>query len=270
MNPVGRIVKNLKENAPLRTLLTVNCLIFIIVRISFLIFGMMKTDKEIIFSRLAFPCEPELLIRQPWSILTYMFLQASPLHLIINMIMIYWFGLILTRTRSDNSIIWTYIVSGICGAITYFAAMLIIPFPPGEAGLRLAGASAATLGFAGYAASAIPNLRIRLPFDRSVRLRTLAIILFLISVISGIGLDYGAIAAHCGGFFGGLLIPAAQRKFRHGSSSYVEPPDPSPANMEHRLDSLLEKISVSGYSSLSEKEKSDLNIISSQLKNKGL
>lgn len=270
MNPVGRIVKNLKENAPLRILLTANCLLFIIVRISFLIFGMMKTDREIIFSELAFPCQPELMIRQPWSILTYMFLQASPIHLIINLIMIYWLGMMLTRTRESRSLVKTYIVSGICGALTYFIVMRIIPFPSGSAGMKLAGASAATLGLAGYAAAVIPNMKIRLPLDLSLRIRTIAIALFVISVISGIGMDYGAIAAHCGGFLGGLLIPAVTRTLRPDRSHRAITPRPSPENMEQRLDSLLEKISVSGYSSLSEQEKSDLNVISSQLKNKGL
>lgn len=271
MNPFKRIASTLKENIRLRWLLIVNCAVFILIRLSFPICGYLKLDEECVFSVLAFPSEWTILIRQPWSIITYMFLQASPFHLILNIIMIYWFGEILSQIRLHRILFKIYILSGIAGALFYFAAMQLIPFPPGSAGLRLAGASAATLGLAGYACAVAPGLRFALPLNQSIRLRPLVIIIFILSIISCIGVDYGAMTAHCGGFVGGLLLPVVAKKGSRKMKPHTPNPcEPTPEMLEQRLDSLLEKISLSGYASLSEKEKSDLTEISSLLKRKGL
>ena len=79
----------------------------------------------------------------------------------------------------------------------------------------------------------------------------------------------GGIAAHCGGLIAGILFALIYQKRRkqtpnpkfHIKLKPIENPD-------KRLDEILDKISSSGYSSLTEIEKNELIFITNHLKNR--
>lgn len=63
-----------------------------------------------IYDYLALPSNPNVLIRQPQSILTYMFLHRGIFHSLFNMLFLYWFGKIITEYLGQNKILGLYVL----------------------------------------------------------------------------------------------------------------------------------------------------------------
>jgi len=154
---------------------------------------------------------PVLVPFRPWSILTYQFLHAGAMHLLFNMIGLFFFGPRLEVRLGSRHFLGLYLGSGIAGA-------LLSVFTPNVA---IVGASGAVfgilLGFARY----WPQERIYIWGVLPVPARILVIVLAVMSIWLGIG-GGGNIAhfAHLGGFLGGWLYltilerNSAARKFR--------------------------------------------------------
>ncbi len=80
------------------------------------------------FEWLELPASLSRFIVQPWSILTYMFMHAGVLHILFNMLWLYWFGALFLNFFSAKHLRGVYILGGICGGILYMAAYNIFPY----------------------------------------------------------------------------------------------------------------------------------------------
>lgn len=139
---------------------------------------------------------PVLVPTRPWTILTYQFLHAGFLHLLFNMIALYFFGPRLEDRLGGKHFLAMYLVSGASGAV-------LSVFTPTAA---IVGASGAVfgvlLGFARY----WPREKIYIWAILPVEARILVIFLAALSLYGGIA-GGGNIAhfAHLGGFVGGWV-----------------------------------------------------------------
>ena len=70
---------------------------------------------------------PEFL-KQPWSLLSYMFLHADPLHLLFNMLWLYLFGQLFLSFFSARHFRGLYLLGGICGGLFYMLALNVFPY----------------------------------------------------------------------------------------------------------------------------------------------
>lgn len=61
-------------------------------------------------------------VKQPWSLLTYMFMHAGILHLLFNMLWLYWFGQMFLSLFSAKHFRGLYLLGGICGGLLYMIA----------------------------------------------------------------------------------------------------------------------------------------------------
>lgn len=221
---------------------------------------------------------------QPWTLVTYMFTQVSVLHLIFNMLWLYFFGVYLERILSTFSIWGLYIAGGIVGGLLYILTRTeVYTTTP-----HLVGASAAVIAVIAATACRLTSLRVRLILLGEVRLLWVAIVALIICFAEG-GLRNPSMPAHAGGLIIGLIYGLSDRawserwhhlmhrvRLRLYSSRRREmftgnPTDRSisasrgRAENRERLDQLLDKIRVSGYGSLSREEKNELNILSRNL-----
>lgn len=221
---------------------------------------------------LAFPGSPLKFITHPWTLLTYMFVQADILQLLFNMLWLVWFGRMLLDTDTPRRLLTLYIGGGIFGAICYLAAD-VLTF--GGAGYLL-GSSAAILSVMVYTAFRQPDRPVPLFIIGEVRLKWIALVTIIITLIGASG-----IAAHCA-HIGGAVFPfiliwwlrlSANRKkitrrkpkALKGKKPLRPNPSPSPIpinTLEEELDALLDKIRLSGFDSLSAKEKKRLDELS--------
>jgi membrane associated rhomboid family serine protease len=139
---------------------------------------------------------PGLVAIRPWTVVTYMFLHADVMHLLFNMLGLYFFGPRLESRLGSRRFLALYLVSGIAGA-------LLSVFTPRAA---IVGASGALFGvYYGYA-HFWPRDRILIWAVIPVEARVLVIIMTVLALYGGVS-GGGGVAhfAHLGGFLGGFL-----------------------------------------------------------------
>jgi membrane associated rhomboid family serine protease len=217
-------------------------------------------------------------ILQPWSLISYFFLHLSFGHILWNMLFLYWFGKIIHDNIGNNAVISLYILGGIIGGLSYMALFNIIPFYEDRVSDSLMlGASAGVFSIVAGSATLLPNYTFNLLFLGPVRIKYIALFYILLSFLDVTGSNAGGEIAHLGGaLIGYLFIRQLQNGVNMGegiikiinifnkkNSSKIKQDPPvndgvKPDISQDEIDKILDKISESGYSSLSKKEKEKL------------
>jgi membrane associated rhomboid family serine protease len=160
-----------------------------------------------------FSADSAVLHGQVWRCLTFQFLHASPLHLLFNMIALYFFGPMVERTMHRWSYLAFYLLSGIGGALAYLVLWRLLRSAPMAADPGLIGASAGIFGVLVAAATVAPNSVVRVWFILPLRLRTLVWVTIGIEVLFVLAgpETAGGSAAHLGGALVGWILAKNRR-----------------------------------------------------------
>jgi len=147
--------------------------IWVLILINFLLFIATTINQDIVFllglSRLTF-------FDKPWTIVTSLFVHGSFLHILFNMITLYFFGTYLIRLVGDNKFLIVYFGGGILGSVFYILlGPLYIP---------AIGASGAIFALGGALAVLRPKVPVRVfPIPAPIPLWTAVIGGFIILTI---------------------------------------------------------------------------------------
>lgn len=141
---------------------------------------------------------PPLIFARPWTVITYMFLHGSFMHIGFNMLALYFFGPRVEARLDSRRFTWLYFLSGLSGALLSFI------FAPGA---PIIGASAGVFGVMLAFAHFWPNEPIHIWGIIPVPARILVIITTVFAIWSGFGGARSNIAhfAHLGGYAGAFL-----------------------------------------------------------------
>ena len=223
----------------------------------------------------------------PWQLVTYMFLYGPFSHTFFNMSMLWMFGVELENTWGSKKFLYMYFAAGIMAGL---ANLLIAPLFTSTG--PTIGASGGVYGVLAAFAMVFPDRYIYLYFFVPMRAKYLVTGLILLEVVfSVLGTREGiAHVAHLGGaVVGGLWVlfdrqgridrwisrrrrassgvsdwnnsprEATFHEFTPGRRDAEQPPrrsgDREFDEAQHRIDEILDKISVSGYAALTEEEK---------------
>lgn len=286
-----RILAFYKNNSVVYKLIIINVLIFLIVNIIGIIFYLSSSHEQLLTSNplllwLAVPADFNLLMLKPWTVFTYMFFHLDFLHILFNMIMLYFGASVFLNALNSKQLISTYIAGGIVGGLFYIVAFNIFPVFQSILTQSIAlGASASVLAILIAIASYRPETILHLLFIGNIKLKYIAIFFVLIDLISIDKGNPGGHIAHLGGAFWGLLYGIGLKRginltsfieksnknrnytFKNNKKSKikVEYKTSRPLNDDQynkkkvenqkRVDEILDKISQSGYDSLSKEEK---------------
>jgi len=208
-----------------------------------------------------------------YTVITYMFFHEGFLHLLFNMLGIFWFGNIFMNFLKARQFHFVYIAGGIVGAVIYVLGLNILPvFSTGLAGQTVIGSSAAVMAIIVATATLIPNYSIMLLFFGEVKIKWIAIAYFLISFLGLSSGNAGGNLAHIGGALLGFLYinrlqngsdwsKIFERKPKLKVVKNDKPVTKKPVFNEvsqQEIDDILDKISSSGYDKLSATEKEKL------------
>jgi membrane associated rhomboid family serine protease len=151
-------------------------------------------------------------LTHPWVLLTSMFLHTGFMHILFNMLLLYWFGRIVGDLVGDHRILPLYLAAGLAGNIIYFLSANLLAYNAG--GSIAYGASGAVMGVVIAAAVLAPEMEMRLLLLGNVKLKYIAAALLLIDIISiGGSSNTGGHFAHLGGAaFGWFYI----NRLQHG------------------------------------------------------
>jgi membrane associated rhomboid family serine protease len=228
--------------------------------------------------------DPETMLYRPWTIITYMFVHEGFMHILFNMILLYFAGRLFADLLDEKRFIAVYFLGGIAGFLLYFAAYNIFPVFEGGKSL-IYGASASVIAILVAIATYTPQMELRLVLIGNVKLMYIAIFFVALDILFLDGGNTGGRLAHLGGaafgylystalkrgndwskyffavtgFFRDLVKTKPKMKVASKNTTYRTPSQaasaPKDKAHEVKIDAILDKISRSGYESLSKEEK---------------
>ncbi len=272
----------------LSRLILINTIVYLLVNLVGVVTGLFS-DGGAVFNPLAkalsLPSNLSALASKPWTLFTYMFLQENFFHLLFNMVMLYFGGMIFQEYLNQKKLLWTYLIGGLFGGLFFVIAFNNFPAFTSNNNINIAmGASASVLAIIIAISTYVPDFTVHLFLFGKLKLKYLAIIFIIIDVVSIQSGNSGGHIAHLGGALWGFIYAFSLKK---GSDYYrvfdsftlpkftwnkkdakfstKRPASGKPmtddeynsrrAASQEEIDKILDKISKSGYSSLTKKEK---------------
>ena len=189
----------------------VNVAVFVIVRVVALVCLLFAVDATPAIELLEMPSDPVKFVHQPWSVISYMFLHYDVMHILFNMLWLYWFGAMFHQIFGTRRFVGLYFLGGIGGALLYMLAYNVLPLFSSTEGLLL-GASASVLAIVAATAVRQPDYKVGLLFFGQISLKWIAIVTIFIDVISIGSSNAGGHIAHLGGALTGAAFALADRR----------------------------------------------------------
>ncbi|RFZ81773.1 rhomboid family intramembrane serine protease [Mucilaginibacter terrenus] len=275
--------KMLRSGNKLTLLIGINVIVFLVINVTSVIeqlftgFGN-SVIKSFTDEYLLLPSYLPKLLYRFWTPFTYMFMHAGVLHILFNMLWLYWMGQIFEEYLGNKRTIGLYILGGLSGGLLFIAAYNLLPaFTAVNAaqGGIIVGASASVMALVIATATLLPDYTISLIFIGPVKLKWVAVFYVIIDFLGIAGGNAGGEIAHLGGaLFGFVYIKQLQKgnDWIGGINKLFTPkpklrvvnneaPQKKSSNNKPRqedIDRILDKISASGYDALSKQEKETL------------
>ena len=262
-------------------LIVVNVALFIITRLVAVLFG---TSVDALVHWFELPKDFGTFITQPWSIVTYAFFHGNLGHIFFNMIMLYFTGRIFMNLFGERKFINVYFLGAIFGGLLFMLSYNIFPALTGLNN-SLIGASAEVMAVLIFVCTYTPNKEVRLIFF-NIKLWHLGVTFIVIDLVFiGGNSNIGGRLSHLGGAFIGYLYASQLTKgrdigagfsrmldsiqnlftkekkaplktvYRKPSSNVKTVAASDKEKHQRQIDIILDKISKSGYESLSKAEK---------------
>lgn len=201
---IDTVKQKWRVSTMLMRLIYVNIAVFLVIRIGAIV-CMFAGVSELVWLRwFELPSMPQWLCDTPWTVVTYMFSHFDVLHILFNMLWLYWFGSVFMLTGTQKQVFALYLYGGIGGALLYLLAFNTMPAFAGQASL-LIGASASVIAIVVATAVIHPEYRMGLLFIGSVSLKWIAIITLGLFMLGLTGNNAGGHVAHVGGAVVGLI-----------------------------------------------------------------
>ena len=217
------------------------------------------------------------MLHKPWTIFTYQFYHIEIMHILFNMLWLYWFGEIFVLYLGDKKVLPLYLFGGVCGWLMFTLALHTIPAlrPQVEYDMLL-GASASIMAIVFAAVAINPDHKMNLLFFGEVRILYIALISLFIDMLDIPKGGAGTYFSHMGGALAGYgYIKLLQQGFDlfapfkniswlkrkpkvkvgyKNTDGTISNPSRSKGEQE-KVDERLDKIARSGYDSLSKEER---------------
>lgn len=269
----------------LAKLIYINVGLFILIRLASVLFMLFNVESISFLQYLQMPSSPEELLYRPWTVFTYMFTHFDFLHILFNMLWLYWFGGLFLNFFSERQLGGLYLLGGVAGAALFMLAYNLFPyFQTVASSSYLMGASASVMAIVFAISFYRKDLEIQLLLIGRVRLIYLALFTLLIDFLAITSDNAGGHIAHIGGALLGIwfasqiskgkdltapmnrlldwVVNLGKRKpkmrvtYRRPETDYDYNARKHEENVN--LDAILDKLKRSGYESLSADEKKRL------------
>ena len=258
----------------LMKIIIINVVIFVLLNVAKVIF--LIADKGLIFDfiyeNLTLSSQPKLVLSKPWTLLSYFFVHMELFHLLFNMMFLFWFGRILTDYIGHKKIVQLFFLGGLAGAAAYLLLLNSFSYFIAKGPSLLNGASAGVFAVVIAAAYLRPKYEVYLFIFGAVQIKYIATFYVIWSFIETVGSNAGGNIAHLGGAIMGFLFAFnfnRTKKFLikkdskiysyaqvvHKKTNEILDLNDHSDIQEDELNQILDKISKSGYDSLSKYEK---------------
>lgn len=297
MNLVDEIKLSFRQGSILFRLIFVNVTVFVSLGLFFVILRLftpgislnaLRADfQHDILRHLMVPSIPGELLVRPWTIITYMFTHFNFLHILFNMLILFWFGRIFLQYLTGRQLLSTYLLGGLAGAFLYILFFNVFPGLKEYLGTPMLGASASIMAIVIAISFYVPDYTLYLLFLGSVRLKYIALAFIVLDILMIASDNAGGNIAHLGGALYGFWFISRFKKGRdvgnwlnvlidrivavfkprprlnvtyrrQARSVSDEEFNRNKVSQQKEIDRILDKIAKGGYEGLTKKEKETL------------
>ena len=285
MSFTDEIKESFQKGNTLHKLIYLNLGLFLIVQIVRIILFLSNSYDLFgnFLNYLAVPSNLDVLSTRPWTLVTYMFLHVDFIHILFNLLWLYWFGTVFIQDLGLKKLLSTYLLGGFSGGLLYVIFYNLFPvFSQVRDSAVALGASASVMAVVVAAATYRPERRMHLILIGPVKIVYIALVMFILTSMVDFSVNTGGKIAHIGGALMGFLISYYYKKgkditrgferimdrvatwFKPGKQNmkvtHKRPSDDieyntQKATEQKEIDLILDKISKAGYDSLSTREK---------------
>lgn len=267
-------------------LMFINVGVFAIISLAVTLIYLISSNRiEFFNDYLALPANLSQLLFKPWTLFTYFFIHTGFWHLLGNMIALYFFGRIFINFLGSRLFVNYYILGGVFAGLVFVLSFNIFPALI-KGNSVLIGASGAVFAILFGVTAKVPNYIFNFFGVLQIPLWVIST-LYTIMFISSIPyINAGGELAHLGGAFLGFFytkqldkgkdIGAFLERIKNTFKSWFEKSKKRPLKTVHKnkskvggytkanfsefnnqkkIDVILDKISKSGYDSLTSEEK---------------
>jgi membrane associated rhomboid family serine protease len=290
-NDIG---KTFRTGSSLTRLIYLNIAVFLLITAGSII-GYLLNNQELslkILNLFSVPSSVKAFILRPWTLITYMFTHKDLLHILFNMLWLYWFGTIFLEYLDQKKLVSVYLLGGITGAIVYIISFNIFPVFDQVVSESVAiGASASVLAIVVAIAVYVPDYSVNLFLLGRIKIKWVALVIFILTSVMDFSVNSGGKLAHIGGagfgylyttnlrrgldlgkglnkvidFFATLFKPRKKMRVTYKKRATDYEYNKARAVQQEQINKILDKISKGGYDSLTKEEK-DLLFSESQKK----
>jgi len=291
MSIIDEIKESFRKGTTLHKLIYLNLGLFLAVQIVRIVLFLSNAYDLFpgFLNYLAVPANLEVLAVRPWTLITYMFLHVDFIHILFNLLWLYWFGTVFIQELGLKKLLSTYLLGGLAGGILYVIFYNLFPvFESVREGSIALGASASVMSVVVATATYQPDRRMQLVLIGPIKIVYIALFMFIFTSLVDFSVNTGGKIAHIGGAFTGFLFAHYYRRgkdltkgfdrtmdsmaawFKPGkeklkvtykrSKEQKRPADDKEYNQQKvaeqkEIDQILDKISKAGYDSLTSREK---------------
>jgi membrane associated rhomboid family serine protease len=262
------------ERNVVEKLIILNILVFIVTYLLNTLSFLFDSDSNFIIDWFSLqPGFGELLFR-PWTLITYGFLHVGFFHILFNLLILYYFGNLFLDFFDSGQFMTYFLLGVVSGGLIYMLSYNYLPALKTQQTI-LVGASAGVTAIVIGIASHIPHYSLHFRFIGSIKLMYIAIVMVVLDLVQIPTGNAGGHLAHLGGALMGYMLTRYMNQGRGVSnwwSSQWTPRKKSPlktvykneasetASSAHeydqkKIDGILDKISRSGYETLTKEEK---------------
>ncbi|KAF2519515.1 rhomboid family intramembrane serine protease [Flavobacterium salilacus subsp. salilacus] len=233
---------------------------------------------------LSLSSDPADLLWKPWTLVTYAFLHSGFLHVFFNMLWLFFAGRMFLTFFTQKQLFGLYILSAIFAGLVFILGYELLPLVRGVKA-PMVGASAAVMAILVASAVYAPYYPVRMPLIGTIKLWHIAAF-FIVSDLIYVSVENtgGHIAHLAGALFGYIYIKLLQngtdlskgvsnsitffenifkpkqkhtfKKVHRNPAPYNKKTTTQPKDLtQQQIDDILDKISKSGYDSLTKEEK---------------
>jgi len=262
------------ERNVVERLIILNILIFVLTYLINTLSFLFHSEGNVLIDWFSLKPSFEQLLYRPWTLVTYGFLHVGFFHILFNLLLLYYFGMLFLDFFDGRQFLVYFLLGVMAGGLVYMIAYNYLPALKTKETI-LVGASAGVTAIVIGIATHIPHYALHFRFIGSVKLLYIAAVMVVLDLVQIPAGNAGGHLAHLGGALMGYLLTRYLDQ-GHGISSWWkdqwtfkkksklktvyrsresnrakshEPYD------QERIDGILDKISKSGYDALTKEEK---------------
>lgn len=255
-------------------LIILNILIFILTYLLNTLSFLFHSDSNLIIDWFSLEPSFDRLLFRPWTVVTYGFLHVGFFHILFNLLILYYFGNLFLDFFDSGQFLTYFLLGVVSGGLIYMLSYNYLPALKTQQTVLVgasAGVTAIVIGIAAY----IPNYSLHFRFIGSIKLMYIALVMVVLDLVQIPTGNAGGHLAHLGGAAMGYVLTRYMNQ-GHGLAGWWNSqwgasketplktvyknkasgkPAATPDYDQKKIDSILDKISKSGYDTLTKEEK---------------